>query len=398
VLSLFGQVQVYDASGNLLNSFPTTGVELPTGIAVSSIGTVYVVNGGGLSGAPGITEAFTSSGTDLGKFHGNFSIGVAVDPTDDHVYIDEGEQVVELTPGGEEVGTPIGLGRLQGSLSLAADAGKLAVSNRGSARDIATFGPSVTPFNPSTDSPLVIDSVSEPGARNTADFQVTPSGEFAALTSTLPLSGYDNAGHREVFRYAVPSATLSCASCNSTGQQASREATLARNGLSLTDEGRIFFNSTEGLVDRDLNGKMDVYEWEANGTGSCEKDEVDGGCVQLISTGASPSDSSLLSASADGVDAYFFTRDTLVSSDANGTRTKIYDARVEGGFPEIPPPHQCQASDECHEPTSPPPPPPSIQTIAGTPTGNSATKRHRRHHHRTAKKRHRPHHRRGASK
>ena len=40
--------------------------------------------------------------------------------------------------------------------------------------------------------------------------------------------------------------------------------------------------------------------------------KASGGCLGLISTGTSPFDSSLLGVSADGTDAYFFTRDTLV--------------------------------------------------------------------------------------
>ncbi len=87
------------------------------------------------------------------------------------------------------------------------------------------------PSDPSTDNPLVLDSVSSPGTRNTADFQVTPSGNYAVFTSTLPLTGYDNAAHREVFRYDAPSDKLDCASCNPTSEQATGEATLASNGL-----------------------------------------------------------------------------------------------------------------------------------------------------------------------
>ena len=45
-----------------------------------------------------------------------------------------------------------------------------------------------------------------------------------------------------------PPKKLDCASCNPTSEQATGEATLAANGLSLTDDGRVFFNSTEGLV------------------------------------------------------------------------------------------------------------------------------------------------------
>ena len=41
---------------------------------------------------------------------------------------------------------------------------------------------------PSTpNDPLVLDAVKEAETRNTADFQVTPSGEFAVFTSTAPL-------------------------------------------------------------------------------------------------------------------------------------------------------------------------------------------------------------------
>ena len=40
----------------------------------------------------------------------------------------------------------------------------------------------------------------------------------------------------------------------------------------------------------------------------------------LISAGTSPFDSRLLSASANGTDVYFFTRDTLAPQDENGPR------------------------------------------------------------------------------
>jgi hypothetical protein len=56
--------------------------------------------------------------------------------------------------------------------------------------------------------------------------------------------------------------------------------------------------------------------------------------------------------SSDGVDAFFFTRETLAPNDKNGTLMKIYDAREGGGFFVIPPPPTCAASDECHGPGS----------------------------------------------
>jgi len=379
VSGLSGEIHVFEKDGSPLTSFSTIFhyPTSPTGLAVDSTGKVYVANGGGEAAAKGTTEIYEPSNTSPleyntpGKqFDGNRSYGVAVDPSDNHVFVDEGERVVEFDSSGNLFGAPIGSGLLNGSISLAVDAGTIGVSNPGQA-NIATYGPGVISADSSTDNPAVVDSVSSPGSRNTADFQISPSGSFAAFTSTLPLTGYDNAAHREIFRYDASSQELSCASCNPTSEQAEGDATMASDGLSLSDDGRVFFNSTEGLVDRDLNNKTDVYEWSpqrpTTEIGACH---TAGGCVELISTGTSPLDSSLLGASAHGADVYFFTHDTLVAGDNNGPRVKIYDARADGGFPEAPPPHECQASDECHGAGTKPPAQPNVKTVAGTPIGN----------------------------
>ena len=145
---------------------------------------------------------------------------------------------------------------------------------------------------------------------------------------------YDNAGHSEVYRYDAASAKLDCASCDPTNAAATGDASLASDGLSLTEDGRVFFNSTDALAPRDLDESEDVYEWEPQGTGNLQADkpyfsEATGDCIGLISTGTSPFDSSLLGVSANGTDAYFFTRDTLVPQDENGQLVKIYDARAK---------------------------------------------------------------------
>ena len=83
----------------------------PTGVAVDSAGNVYVVNGGGSHRRKGTTEKYNSSGTDLGQLDGEPLLrGVAVDPLDDHVYVDEGNRVVEFDSAGKPVGAPIGVG------------------------------------------------------------------------------------------------------------------------------------------------------------------------------------------------------------------------------------------------------------------------------------------------
>ncbi len=265
-------------------------------------------------------------------------------------------------------------------------------------------GPGVTPRFIATleaDNPLVIDSVGKAEAFNYSNFQVTQNGDFAAFTSALPLTPtVENAGFEQVYRYDALSEELDCVSCNPTGGIDTGDGSLSYLGLGLTNDGRVFFDSTQALAARDQDEKSDVYEWEAEGRGTpaCASPK---GCVNLISTGTSRFDSELLGVSADGTDAFFFTRDTLVPQDENGTLAKIYDARELGGFPYIPPPVPCKASDECHGPSSPIPPPPSFGTLAGSggdyteasPSPGECKKGFVKRHGKCAKKnhRHKPH-------
>jgi hypothetical protein len=324
--------------------------------------------------------------------------GMFVDPTRHELYVDEGNKILRFHGDGHRAAGPdVGAKVLSNSTSVAVGSdGNLYANNAGSeGANVAAFGPLVLAPDPRTDSPLVIDSVNDAGTRHTGDFQITPNGDHAAFPSTISLTGYANAGHEEIFLYDSPGDAVDCVSCNPTNARAVGESALARNGLSLTDDGgRVFFNSTDPLVPSDLDNREDAYEWSDGET-------------SLISTGLSPFDSSLLSASADGTDAYFFTRDTLVNEDLNGSLVKIYDARENGGFPYTPPPVSCKASDECHGASSPAPSPPAISTITGSrgnhvpPEGKRrcgkgkvrrnghCVKRHRGHHrkHRHGKKR-----------
>jgi DNA-binding beta-propeller fold protein YncE len=226
--------------------------------------------------------------------------------------------------------------------------------------------------------PLVLDAVSEAGVRHSADFQVTPSGQFAAFGSTLALAGgeEETAGHTVLYRYGAIAEKLDCVSCTLTGVPSEGDSALAPNGLSLTEDGSLFFDSTDHLVSSDSDGRQDAYQWEAPGVGNCSSSspafaQRTGECLALISAGTSPFDSGLLSATANGTDAYFFTRDSLAPQDKNGPTMKIYDARAGGGFPYVNPAVQCQASDECHGAASPPPAPLQVGSLAGS-EGNVA--------------------------
>ncbi len=184
-----------------------------------------------------------------------------MDPSDGHVFVDEGHQIIEFDSSTSPIGNPIGAGVLSDSTDLAANAESIFATDSEAGR-ISVFGPSTVLPNPRYDSPAVLDAVGEPETRHTADFQVTPSGDFAAFNSKLPLTGYDNDEHREVYRYAAAGNAIDCVSCPPTGARASGNASLASDGLSLTEDGRVFFNSTDPLIPSDLNGAEDVFEWE----------------------------------------------------------------------------------------------------------------------------------------
>jgi hypothetical protein len=229
------------------------------------------------------------------------------------------------------------------------------------------------------DDDVVRNAIGLAEARRTDDFQVTPDGEFTVFATTVSLSGYANAGHTEVFRYAAGSDGPECVSCNPTNSNAIGDATLAPNGLSISDSGQVFFNSEDPLSLRDSDNVLDVYEWEPAGTGDCSDQTPvysaeSGSCTSLISSGISAFDSKLMGASSDGTDVFFFTHDVLAEQDGNGPITKLYDARVNGGFFAVPPPALCAASDECHGPSSAPPGPPDIKTVAGNP-GNASPRK-----------------------
>jgi hypothetical protein len=160
-------------------------------------------------------------------------------------------------------------------------------------------------------------------------------------------------------------------------------STLSR---SLSSNGdRVFFESTDALVAQDTNGEggcptagsalqsfpacQDVYQWEAKGTGSCNSEGQNGGCLSLISTGKSPYPSFFLDASQSGDDAFIITRSELVRQDIDQV-LDVYDARVGGGLArQNPKPEICLSNPACKSP-SPLPPPPPLPVTKGAGGGN----------------------------
>jgi hypothetical protein len=190
-------------------------------------------------------------------------------------------------------------------------------------------------------------------------------GSVLLFSSRSPLTGYDNAGQAELYRYDSGVNTLICISCNPTEAPALAGAVLQTVGEqqydfptwgndrieNLTSDGRrAFFESTEALVSGDVDGRRDVYEWEAQGLGSCAQP---GGCLFLVSSGRSAQDDYLYGVSENGNDVFIDTNDLLVpGQDPDETRS-IYDARVDGGFASSSTPGECLG--EACQPTVAPP-------------------------------------------
>jgi hypothetical protein len=193
--------------------------------------------------------------------------------------------------------------------------------------------------------------------------QVTPDGHTLAFLSNQRLTSYENAGQHEIYVYDADSGGLSCVSCNPTGSPVpilptgsevitttfpvSYNNTYALRVLS-EDGNRVFFTSEEGLVRQDKNELGDVYEWERPAsasepepsdsctTSAASFNEVDGGCLSVLSGGTSSDQSFFLDASANGDDAFFITRAQLTPQDQSDV-FNVYDARVDAPAPVSPP-------------------------------------------------------------
>jgi DNA-binding beta-propeller fold protein YncE len=219
---------------------------------------------------------------------------------------------------------------------------------------------------------------------NVRSATLSPDGRHAAFTSSASPApgGYDNLdaasgeADQEAYLYDATQHELRCVSCNPTGarpagkdlgggssplwvaaQLPNRRIPLHAPQTLAEDGSRLFFESHEALVPRDSNGTWDVYEWEAVGSGSCEESnstysEASEGCVDLISSGESPSPSRFLDADPSGRDVFIGTQSSLIGADYG--LSDVYDARVDGGLPEPSlPPAACEG-EACQGPISAP--------------------------------------------
>jgi len=190
---------------------------------------------------------------------------------------------------------------------------------------------------------------------------VSPDGVHMAFITKTRLTGYDNAGKSEMYHYDPAARAIKCVSCRPDGKPPISDVEGSSNGLFMSYDGRTFWSTSDSLTPRDANQNIDVYEFVE-------------GRPQLITTGTSDDAGTnfqrpgLVGVTADGIDVFFATFQTLVPQDENGEQLKFYTARSNGGFPPPPLSPPCQAADECHGDV---PAAPALPEIASTaPLGN----------------------------
>jgi Tol biopolymer transport system component len=212
------------------------------------------------------------------------------------------------------------------------------------------------------DNGRVTQVVPAPGATGSIESgeeaRVSADGKRIAFMNSRPLTAnaseistaVNGVKNTELYVYDENRNKLICVSCPPSGAMATSgiemtvQATSQSNpGFSVAAQPRFFsqngkyafFNTTESLLLQDTNGLTDAYEYN-----------VETGELSLLSSGTGDTGTWFVDASADGRDAFLVTRQKLNGWDPDKL-VDLYDARVEGGFPEPPREAVPCAGDEC---------------------------------------------------
>ena len=104
----------------------------------------------------------------------------------------------EFEPDGSLVET-FGEGQISNSRGVAVDgtSGEVFAANGASVVEFEVLSRAYNPI----DNPAIVDAVTQAATHTYGDFQISKDGHYAAFASVEPLTGYDNGGHLEVFRY-----------------------------------------------------------------------------------------------------------------------------------------------------------------------------------------------------
>lgn len=181
--------------------------------------------------------------------------------------------------------------------------------------------------------------------------RVTADGRFTVMITTTSINGAANNGFPALYRYDDESRDVVCVSCPPDGKPAQGEAFVDgqsyglpgapfNRNRGLSADGRVLFMSTDPIVPADRTAAMDVYLYHD-------------GKPSLLTTGREQAGSYIGDISDDGTNVSFITRSKFVGADDDPGEFDVYDARVDGGFPEPPAPSDPCRGDDCQGPPAP---------------------------------------------
>jgi hypothetical protein len=169
---------------------------------------------------------------------------------------------------------------------------------------------------------------------------LSQNGRFLTFQSAVHLTPDDLGSVEQAFEYdsqtdAIVRFSTGQDGYNDDGNNSSIEFNPRK--VFAANDGSVYFESTSPLVPQAVSGASNVYEYRE-------------GNINLISDGQDPFGAEIRGITPSGTDVFFETYDRLVPSDVDEQRD-IYDARVDGGFPEPPSPLRC-SGDACQGPLS----------------------------------------------
>jgi hypothetical protein len=157
-------------------------------------------------------------------------------------------------------------------------------------------------------------------------------------------------GNTEIYLYDEASDSVTCVSCPPSGATPTSGVELEPRGTTPSNPeaslpmlprfvswsgGFVFFNTSESLVPQDTNGVADAYEYN-----------MKTGRLSLLSPGSGENGSWFVQANPSGSDVLVATREQLTGWDEDKL-DDVYDARVNGGYPEPPHPRTPCEGDAC---------------------------------------------------
>lgn len=240
------------------------------------------------------------------------------------------------------------------------------------------------PRCPPVSDPSEADASMWLGGGSVGDPQTAGDGRFLLFLTKAQLVANDTDTARDIYRYDATSGMLARVTEGEAGYHAngnddnpSLEPKMPANpGLVAGAAGlvtrainqagtRIIFTTPEPLSREATNGLSNAYEWHMESGWSKA-------VVSLISSGDADEPVTDAVMSEDGRNVFFVTSEGLLSQDVDGA-PDVYDARIEGGFPQPPAPAQPCSGDACQGGLTAPAPLLVPGSVSQTPGGNFAT-------------------------